>query len=411
MNAKKTIPKVAMEANETMEVKDDVVNTEEQPKHDVAPKQDNSTWFKNDARPETPDPKWHKVPNVDDAWEQTWFHELVNVDKNPLTFDDLIGSTVDFTNFAMHRLKEDKITKADLEGPAYNLLKGTCRNNIKLEYNLEYKERKYASSLTKTKAARYDLVGIKEMIPRLWSSLKEPYDKNDKLGIHHWGPKCQLFYRSRNAATSRHEVLSRADQKEYTFKEADFSRLHLNDIEDMFLLYIQHKLHNLAGDDIVDLMISLRMFTRSIIIKRRVEDVQLGVESYQQKLNITRPQTTFDGISFKEPFTTVYKPKGVVYLNKSNRKRLMQADKLYKFSDDTLKSVHDTLHEMLQNFVLGYNHVMPKKAWTEKDQKRTDKIVQMIDNLLLERQIMRSLECFIGGRTVETDYKLLMWAV
>ncbi|GJS32592.1 hypothetical protein Tco_0530974 [Tanacetum coccineum] len=264
--------------------------------------------------------------------------------------------------FSMHRLKKDKITKADLEGPAYNLLKGTYRNNIELEYNLEQcylalsdkldwtnpkgdrcpfdlskplplqdyqgrlitpvhfffnnnleylktrnKERKYASSLTKTKAARYDL-----------------------------GPKHQLFYRSRNASTSHHEVISRlkilsvirisvdkqfgygylkeiivrrAAQKEYTFREADFSRLHLNDIEDMFLLYVQHKLHNLTGDDIVDLMISLRMFTESIIIKRRVEDVQLGVESYQQKLNIIRPQTTFDGISFKEPYTTVYEPK------------------------------------------------------------------------------------------------------
>ncbi|GJU47372.1 hypothetical protein Tco_1204638 [Tanacetum coccineum] len=48
-------------------------------------------------------------------------------------------------------------------------------------------------------------------------------------------------------------VVRRADQKEYTFKEANFSRLHLNDIEDMFLLYVQHKLHNVTGDEIVDL--------------------------------------------------------------------------------------------------------------------------------------------------------------
>ncbi|GKE47623.1 hypothetical protein Tco_1478881, partial [Tanacetum coccineum] len=258
------------------------------------------------------------------------------------------------------------------------------------------KERKYASSLTKTKDARYDLVGIEEMIPRLWSTFKEAYDKNAELGIHHWGPKRQLFYRSRNNARSRHEVFSRlkilsvirisvdkqfgygylneivvrrADQKEYTFREADFERLHLNDIEDMFLLYVQHKLHNLTDDEIVDLMIALRMFTRSIFIKRRVEDVQLG--------------------------------------NKSNQKRLMQAYKLYKFCDRTLKSVREILNVRLHNFVLGYNADIPKRAWTYKDQTQTDDMLMLIDNMLLERRIMQSLECFVGGRTVETDYRLL----
>nr|GEW61195.1 hypothetical protein [Tanacetum cinerariifolium] len=101
----------------------------------------------------------------------------------------------------------------------------------------------------------------------------------------------------------------RAYQKEYIFNEADFSRLHLNDIE-----YI-------------------------IVIKKRVQDVQLGMESYQAKLNITVPQSTCDGLKFKEPYTMVYKPRGVVYQNKSNQKILMRADELYKFSDGTLKVV------------------------------------------------------------------------
>ncbi|GKD41937.1 hypothetical protein Tco_1266582 [Tanacetum coccineum] len=30
------------------------------------------------------------------------------------------------------------------------------------------------------------------------------------------------------------------------------------------------------------------MYTRRIVIQRRVEDLQLGVESYQKKLNLTR---------------------------------------------------------------------------------------------------------------------------
>nr|GFB13478.1 hypothetical protein [Tanacetum cinerariifolium] len=50
-------------------------------------------------------------------------------------------------------------------------------------------EWKYTISLTKTKAAGYDLKGIKDMIPKLWSTVKEAYDKNAALGIYHWRPK------------------------------------------------------------------------------------------------------------------------------------------------------------------------------------------------------------------------------
>ncbi|GKA65559.1 hypothetical protein Tco_0765266 [Tanacetum coccineum] len=43
--------------------------------------------------------------------------------------------------------------------------------------------------------------------------------------------------------------------------------------------------------------VSLPLFTRSTVIRRRVEDLQLGVESYQKKLNFTRPDTLLYGYS------------------------------------------------------------------------------------------------------------------
>nr|GFD08307.1 hypothetical protein [Tanacetum cinerariifolium] len=88
----------------------------------------------------------------------------------------------------------------------------------------------------------------------------------------------------------------------------------------MLLLDVQHKLFYLDMSDIIDFIVALRMFTRSLILKRRVEDLQLGVESYQKKLNITKPQKTFPKIEFKEPYTSSYDPPGIVYddLNKQN---------------------------------------------------------------------------------------------
>ncbi|GKB66216.1 hypothetical protein Tco_0927628 [Tanacetum coccineum] len=83
----------------------------------------------------------------------------------------------------------------------------------------------------------------------------------------------------------------REDQQLYKFKEGYFLRLRLQDIEDMLLLLVQQKLTNLTIDERYDLNVALRMFTRRIIIQRRVEDLQLGVKSYQKKLNLINPDT------------------------------------------------------------------------------------------------------------------------
>nr|GEX99921.1 hypothetical protein [Tanacetum cinerariifolium] len=71
----------------------------------------------------------------------------------------------------------------------------------------------------------------------------------------------------------------RDDDQIYKFKEGDFKRLCLQDIEDMLLLLVQGKLSNLTVEEHFAFNVSLRMFARSIVIQRRVEVLQLGVES------------------------------------------------------------------------------------------------------------------------------------
>nr|GEW88168.1 hypothetical protein [Tanacetum cinerariifolium] len=86
-------------------------------------------------------------------------------------------------------------------------------------------------------------------------------------------------------------TVRRDDDKLYKFKECDFKRLRIQDIKDMLLLMVLGKLINLTVEERFAFNVSLRMFTRSIVIQRRLEDLQLGVESYQKKLNLTRPDT------------------------------------------------------------------------------------------------------------------------
>nr|GEX23508.1 hypothetical protein [Tanacetum cinerariifolium] len=98
-------------------------------------------------------------------------------------------------------------------------------------------------------------------------------------------------------------VVRRDDNVLYNFKEDDFPRLNLRDIKDMLLILVQKKLSNLDVDDRYDLGVALRMFTKRIVILYRVEDLQLGVESYQKKLNIIKPETTRSNISKLTPYT------------------------------------------------------------------------------------------------------------
>ncbi|GKF93907.1 hypothetical protein Tco_0283607, partial [Tanacetum coccineum] len=87
-------------------------------------------------------------------------------------------------------------------------------------------------------------------------------------------------------------VVRRADNILYRFKKGNFLRLRINDIEDMLILMVQNRLTNLSGDDVADFAIALRMFTRSLVIQKRVKDLYLGVENYQKKINVTKPDTT-----------------------------------------------------------------------------------------------------------------------
>ncbi|GJW40405.1 hypothetical protein Tco_0066250 [Tanacetum coccineum] len=68
-------------------------------------------------------------------------------------------------------------------------------------------------------------------------------------------------------------VVRRADNDLYTFKEGDFPRLRINEIKDMLLFVFQNRLTNISGDDVSDFAIALRMFTRSLVIQKRVEDL------------------------------------------------------------------------------------------------------------------------------------------
>ncbi|GJT93255.1 hypothetical protein Tco_1082100 [Tanacetum coccineum] len=366
-----------------------------------------------------------------------------------------MATLIDFSKFMLNGLKIDNLTQDLLLGPAYNLLKGTCSSSIELEYkfqecfnalteklnwnnpegdrypfnfskplplqehqgrqtinvdyffnnDLEYLKSSdltntYKTYITKTKAARYEIFSIEDMNNRLYRL--NVYSTQKILGV-----KSVKVEKLHGYGYLEEIVVKRADRQLYTFKEGDFVNLHLNDIKDMLLLAVQHKLFHLNDIDIVDLIVALRMFIRSLIVKRQVEDLQLGVESYQKKLDITAPKRTFDEINCKEIYTPSHKPPGAVYEDRNQQKRVMRANKLYKFSDGTLLNVRDELHRRARDFQMGYNTDMPRTKWSEIDRKRSTLMVELIDKQMRERRIIRNLERVVGARELEMDYKMI----
>ncbi|GJR96555.1 hypothetical protein Tco_0268729 [Tanacetum coccineum] len=264
------------------------------------PKVKAATWFKpiqEDERPATPEPEWTIPPNDFPEPENNWANAYATSYQVPAenklqrkTYD--IGS---FIKWFCRRTGKKKLCKADLEGPAFNLVdlvnpeghqilrniyeplplggppgQVTIQPQFFFNKDLEYlltgdKERKTALSISKLKAARYLDFGLEELVPSLWVESERDYDISAAYGITHWWFRRKEFYINKHSEPSDREavrsqmrilsvirvktfekygynylreiILRRADYKEYKISEKDFKNLHPNDFEDLYLLY------------------------------------------------------------------------------------------------------------------------------------------------------------------------------
>ncbi|GJZ21523.1 hypothetical protein Tco_0558562, partial [Tanacetum coccineum] len=106
------------------------------------PKVSTTTWFKlipESERPATPEPKWTIPPNdflePENIWANTYATTYKVPEENQLqrkTYD--IGS---FIKWFCKRTGKKKLCKADLEGPAFNLVKAFHKNSVFLQYQMD----------------------------------------------------------------------------------------------------------------------------------------------------------------------------------------------------------------------------------------------------------------------------------
>ncbi|GJV58070.1 hypothetical protein Tco_0581945 [Tanacetum coccineum] len=125
-------------------------------------------------------------------------------------------------------------------------------------------------------------------------------------------------------------------------------------LDTAYVVRIQHS-SNVGDYAETGLLWSLSVFIRSTVIWERVHNFQLGVESYQQKVNLTAPTITFPGIEKHTMFSIVFEPVyGIIYKNIKKEKRVMRHQEIHKFCDVTLKRVLEGLKSYNNDVKHGY---------------------------------------------------------
>ncbi|GKC66523.1 hypothetical protein Tco_1099121, partial [Tanacetum coccineum] len=286
-------------------------------------------------------------PNDLSETENNWADVLAKMYKDSEE-NKLLQKTRDmgsFINWYCKQIRKSNLVKADLEGPAYKLVKPFHKNSISLLFQTEEcyllltyqvnlmnpegnqvvhdiskplplggppgdKERRNALSISKLKAAYYPDFGLEELVPSLWIGSERGYDISAAYG----------------------------------------------------------KLNHLSGANKVHLFNAVNLWIGNIVIRQRVKYFQLGIKSYQTKLNLTQPRWDATDILFKEYYTIVHKPRAVIYRDRNDQKKMMQEIEVHKFSDGTLIRILEKLDYMVKDYKLfKFNPGMENRIWTEDD--------------------------------------------
>ncbi|GKD42397.1 hypothetical protein Tco_1267042 [Tanacetum coccineum] len=311
-------------------------------------------WLKpipEEEMPETPEPDW--VIPLNDLPEP----DAITKSYQDLEENKLLQKTRDMGSFIKWYCKwigKSKLTKADLEGPTFKLVRPFHKNNISLQFQMEEchllltdkndltnpegdrvvpdvrkplplggpPDRRHALSISKLKVAYYQDFGLEELVPSLWIESEREYNKSS------------------------------------------------------------HQKH--------------------------VEDLQLGIESYQTKLKLTQLNWDASDFLFKEDYTIIHNSRAIIYRDRNDQKKMMRENEVHKFSNGTLTRILEKLDHMVKDFRLfKFNSGMENRIWSEDDKRRSKEFIEVIERRLKIRRIFRNLEGFVSGRLRDVYYRLI----
>nr|GFC30060.1 hypothetical protein [Tanacetum cinerariifolium] len=96
--------------------------TEDQP---IVQTSQHPEWFSQPRKPPPPNRNWNKTLPAVQGSAQSWISELAKQTDARSSFNELLDTPIDFSNFIMNLLGVDTLTLELLAGPIYELMRGS----------------------------------------------------------------------------------------------------------------------------------------------------------------------------------------------------------------------------------------------------------------------------------------------
>ncbi|GJR66154.1 retrovirus-related pol polyprotein from transposon TNT 1-94 [Tanacetum coccineum] len=381
--------------------------------NDHLPKADSrQDWWKplpEEERPTTPEPAW--TIHSSNAYEvvKAFYPDVIHLQFQMEECHKMLTAQVDWTNPEADQVRIDVNRLLPRDGPPGHV---TIQTQFFFNKYLEYlrygsKGSNPALSISKMKAASYPDFGLLLLVPE---QIHDSPSRRKDVRTH-----MRILSVVRIKAYSRYGydylseiVLRIVDFQEHTIAKRDFKNPYPSNFEELNLLLLQGHLDHLPGLDKRMLSTAVKLWTRNLVIRQRVEDFQLDIKSYQTQLNLTKPGWDATGYEFKHDCTIIESPRAVAFPVDNNDCKIMRFNEIYKFSDGTLTCIIEALDYRVKEFKVKWlNPGMNTRFWTEKDMTRCKEFIAEIERRLKTRRIYRNHECFVGGRVRDIDYRLL----
>ncbi|GJX25820.1 hypothetical protein Tco_0232116 [Tanacetum coccineum] len=297
----------------------------------------NQAWFKplsEEDRPATPKPAWSIPSSSLPVPINNWASALASSYKSPAE-NSLLSQTGDIGVFIDWFCKKQEITELTpehLEGPAYEVVKAFHPDVIHLKFQME-ECHKLLTNQVDEGLLRYN---VSRPLLKIFFGVGPP----GQFKI-----QTEFFF-----------------NKDLEYSICDFVDLLVLDV------ILQGLLKPPTPKDKKILSTAVNLWIRNLVIRKRVEDFQLGIESYQTQLNLTKPRWEATGLEFMHDYKILDSPRAVVFRETYGMQMIMHFNEIHKFSDETLQQIDEALDYRVKEFKVNkINPGLNTRFWTMND--------------------------------------------
>ncbi|GJQ94282.1 hypothetical protein Tco_0005421 [Tanacetum coccineum] len=255
------------------------------------------SWWKplTEDRPSTPEPAW-TIPSFDLSMPTNNWASALKSTYEPPQDNSLLAQTGDMATFMDWFCKQrgiSELTPKDLEGPAFEIIKVFHPDVIHLQFQMEECHKLLTDQVDdaiirpachlEDEGACYPDVGLENwLLDQFWIEEKQVFDIAVCMGISLGG-----------------------------FNDNDSTFDQLSSEGPPEPLGTHCVTGNTYHEDKKNSNTAVTLGTRNLVIRHRVEDFQLGIESYQTQLNLTKPRWEATGFEFKHDYTVIDSPRAI----------------------------------------------------------------------------------------------------